>query len=297
MGCLNSNQNFKHWFGNIHLSGPCNRACYFCIGQHMMELDRFNNLDVFPLTNLDKFIEKCNLKGITEVNLTGSNTDPALYSPLTKLCNYLKERIPNCKIGVRTNGVRYRDQFYDSKGNTIDKISISVTSLNPNIYKKTMGGEIPIENIKDLVYGNPSGKIKFNIVLCPELLMINEAGKTDLMQTIERFSQLFKHKKIRVNVRQPYGQPRIPNPFEIMGLRPESYIFGNPSYILFDVPVTVWDVHFTEVESVNLYANGVVSESYPVTLGHHPVLGEVRGQENFEKSGRIREQWLTYSQR
>ena len=59
MGCLNADSGFSHWFGNIHLSGPCNRACYFCIGQHMMALDPFNNLDEWPLVGLDDFVRKC----------------------------------------------------------------------------------------------------------------------------------------------------------------------------------------------------------------------------------------------
>lgn len=56
MGCLNSDGSFSHWFGNIHLSGPCNRKCYFCIGQHMMALDGENNLDTWPLKNIDGFV-------------------------------------------------------------------------------------------------------------------------------------------------------------------------------------------------------------------------------------------------
>lgn len=63
MGCLNSEGKFEHWFGNIHLSGRCNRSCYFCIGQHMMVLDKYNVLDKFPLDGLDEFVKQCQEKG------------------------------------------------------------------------------------------------------------------------------------------------------------------------------------------------------------------------------------------
>lgn len=53
--------------------------------------------------------------------------------------------------------------------------------------------------------------------------------------------------------------------------------------------VTYWDVHYVEVESVNLYANGLVSETYPVTAGHHPT-GFVLDQSHFGV-GRQSEQW------
>jgi hypothetical protein len=60
MGCLNDDPNhpFPHFFGNIHLSGPCNRSCYFCIGQHMMALDQENSLKRIP-TNIGKFLREC----------------------------------------------------------------------------------------------------------------------------------------------------------------------------------------------------------------------------------------------
>src|SRR3990172_8839296 len=106
MGCLNSTGQFEHWFANIHFSGPCNRACYFCIGQHMMALDSLNNLDTWPLKNLDEFIQACKERDISEINLTGSNTDPLLYRHISKLHDYLEHHIPNLVLGVRTNGVR-----------------------------------------------------------------------------------------------------------------------------------------------------------------------------------------------
>src|SRR5437762_5702074 len=104
MGCLNSEGQFFHWFANIHLSGPCNRACYFCIGQHMMELDPLNNLNLWPLKNIDEFLDCCLDKDVNEINLTGSNTDPLLYNHIPELKAYLEENIPNLIFGIRTNG-------------------------------------------------------------------------------------------------------------------------------------------------------------------------------------------------
>lgn len=44
----------------------------------------------------------------------------------------------------------------------------------------------------------------------------------------------------------------------------------------------------------NLYANGVISETYPITKGHDPVEGKVEDQGHFQKSGRVRDQWLNH---
>lgn len=280
MGCLNSDQ-AKGWhnFANIHLSGPCNRSCYFCIGQHMMALDPFNNLDTWPLENLDTFITMCYAHHVQEVNLTGSNTDPLLYKHIPELVDELRFKIPGVRLGLRTNGVlavKKIDLF-----RMFDKASISITSFNPEVYKLTMGqGEPPdLDTIMELA---PEVELKVNLVLCPELL------HGDLYKSLDELAYLGVRK---VNLREPYGQPHIGDP--LAKRTPKGHLFGMPIYNWKGMSVMYWDVHFVEVESVNLYANGVVSETYPVTLGHHPIFGQVLSQDHFEKSGRQFQQWVS----
>lgn len=288
MGCLNSNKNFPKWFGNIHLSGPCNRKCVFCIGQHMMALDPYNNLDLWPLTSLDLFIAECAKHNINEVNLTGSNTDPLLYKHVYLLREYLDKRIPNLKFGLRTNGAD--DKSFIRNIDAFDKLSISITSFDPDIYKATMGCGSPPDLSKLLGYLTTQD-VKINIVLCPEIYNNDSANwyDTDLSETLFYLSTFSQVK--RVNVRRAYGQPALQNPFN--GFQPECYTLGNPTYRIYGLQITLWDVHYTEVESVNLYANGIVSTTYPVTAGHHPT-GEVKGPEQFKTWGRKNEQWLRY---
>lgn len=289
MGCLNSNGQFNHWFGNIHLSGPCNRKCVFCIGQHMMALDPYNNLDVWPLVNIDQFVAECAKHNINEINLTGSNTDPLLYKHIFELREYLDKRVPNLKFGLRTNGADL--QKFTSNIEAFDKLSISITSFNPDIYKATMGvGKPP--DLKELTRWVEDKDVKINIVLCPEVFE-NYVGynwrDTDLFKTLKYIAKF--PNIVKINVRRAYGQPALQNPFA--NFQPEKYVFGNPSYNIYGLQVTIWDVHYTEVESVNLYANGIVSTTYPVTAGHHPS-GDVKGPENFKTWGRKNEQWLKY---
>lgn len=275
MGCLNANKGFGHWFGNIHLSGPCNRCCYFCIGQHMMALDPLNNLHDWPMKNIDLFIEKCKEHGITEVNLTGSNTDPMLFEYHSELTTLLRRELgPDTVLGLRTNGVIYNPDVWA----LYDKGSISITTLDPVLYKHTMGcGTPPIENIKKiLALGKP---VKANVVLTAETV------KEDIVDTLNGLADMGFEK---INVREPYGQAHVGNPMSL--LRPDGEVLGMPMYKLFDAEVVYWDVHYCEVESVNLYANGNISELYPVSQGHHET-GEVKSQGNFT-TGRHRKQWV-----
>src|ERR1700761_4764018 len=134
MGCLNSDQGFEHWFGNIHLSGPCNRSCYFCIGQHMMALDRFNVLDTYPLPGFSEFVKQCRARKVKTINLTGTNTDPSLYRFQDALSHAI--HVAGFDMGLRTNGARYVPGVYDH-------VSLSITSLDPTLYRLTMGQGSP----------------------------------------------------------------------------------------------------------------------------------------------------------
>jgi len=244
----------------------------------MPGLEAIDNLGTWPLPGMDEFIASCRSHGVKEINLTGSDTDPLLYQHLPAFCKFLREEIPGVVLGVRTNGVLAlaRKDLWT----LFDKGSISITSLDPEIYVKTMGSGSPPDLKEILAIPCSLGEhLKVNIVLCPE-------NQGDLLTTIGKLAILGIAK---VNLREPYGQPHIGNPLDV--LIPEGMRLGMPYYNVFGVDVMYWDVHYVEVESVNLYANGNVSETYPVTAGHDRVLGKVEDQAHFDHSGRQFEQW------
>lgn len=295
MGCLNSNTGFSHWFANLHFSGVCNRACYFCIGQHMQALDPIDNLNAWPLPGMDEFLEKCREHNIKEINLTGSNTDPLLYKHLKTLTEFLREQIPGAVLGIRTNGVK--EESCPELLDLFDKASISITSFNPEIYKQTMGKGSP-PNLKKMLARHPNVRFKANVVLCPETVDTwphkgeSPADFADLGGTLRKLYLLGFD---TVNLREPYGQSHIGDPLvgaDASWCKKTSDVFGMPSYLWGDreMKVTYWDVHYVEVESVNLYSNGIVSVTYPVTKGHCPDTGKVQDQANFS-TGRHFQQW------
>lgn len=285
MGCLNSGHGFEHWFANIHLSGPCNRSCYFCIGQFMMGLDPYNTLDTFPLPNLEVFLDECVEKEVKDINLTGTNTDPLLYKHTGELVEYIRKKVPNASVKIRTNAVKKNLsdlQYYDAG-------SVTICSFDPEIYKKMMGrGEPPklsriMENTEDW------DDLKVNIVLGPE-----NVGD-DLAKTLNILSN---YNIPRVNLREPYGQPHVGDPLHSKYDHLEiGKVLGNPTYCWTDdMVVTYWDVHYTHVESINLYANGNISRDYPITRGHDEKEGEVKDQSQFTH-GRKRKQWVSEQKR
>jgi hypothetical protein len=281
MGCLNDEGQFSHWFGNIHLSGPCNRSCYFCIGQHMMALDKENNLNQIP-KNIGKFLRECMERNVREICMTGTNTDPLLYKKTFELLDYIRYIMNNkVPLAIRTNAVLYDKQVFGS----YDKASITICSFDPEIYVKMMGSGKP-PDLAMILANHPNMDIKINVVMGPE----NVNGGKDVPDIFKTLEILQGMNVRRVNLREPYGQPHIGDP---LAKSPATYVkqvLGMPNYNWGGVSVTYWDVHYVEVESVNLYANGKVSLTYPITAGHDPS-GKVLPQIMFP-GGRIQEQWL-----
>jgi hypothetical protein len=232
----------------------------------MMALDPLNNLDVWPLKSIDHFLNECGRRTVREVFVTGSNTDPLLYRHTEALTSYLRQFgfIP----GVRTNGIGDLAPL-----RCYAKGSLTVCSLDREINEAMMGG--PPADVRAVQVALPD--LKINIVLGPEN---RETARADC----HRFAAIGI---TRVNLREPYGQPHVGNPINDL---PVGYVYENPTYRIGGALVTYWDVHTTEVESVNLYASGRVSCDYPISRGHAND-GEVHPQEHFEH-GRHQEQWV-----
>ncbi len=97
-----------------------------------------DNLHTFPLKGLDRFVEQLREHGITQISLTGTNTEPQLYAYESELRSILRERIPGVKISLHTNGllvlrkIEVFNQYYD-------RAAISFPSFQPDTYHKLTG--------------------------------------------------------------------------------------------------------------------------------------------------------------
>ncbi len=256
-----------------------------------MSLDSENNLDTWPLLGIDKFISDCNERGVKEVFVTGTNTDPLLYKHTYELTHKLRSELKtkDVKIGIRTNGALWNSHnpmyLYDCG-------SITICSFDKWIYNKMMGGVSYPPDIASIVYTCRESfrweePPKVNVVLGPENCGLTLRASGDILNTIFRCNYAGVK---RINLREPYGQPFVGNPLTLFDHLRIDDVYGMPTYDFCGTHVTYWDVHYCEVESVNLYANGRVSHDYPITRGHSDD-GVVKDQSNFTY-GRHNEQWV-----
>lgn len=233
-------------FANILFSGVCNLRCIHCIGKRLIHKNLPENLDQFPVINIDEFIFRLKHTGIREISVTGTNTDPMLYRHQEKLLQYLRKATSgNVRISLHTNGLlisRNPDIF-----NLYDRATISMPSFRNSTYRKITGKKIPDIN---LMFNSVKIPVKLSFLLCDE-------NEKEISEYIERCKSLGIG---RIVIRNLYGENKERNPFS--GLKPIDYFMNNPVYHIAGVEATLWNFSNTQANCINLFSDGSISDSY-----------------------------------
>ncbi len=236
-------------FANILFSGRCNLRCPHCIGLTQNLLAMPNNLNTFPLKGLEKFVNELNRYGVTQVSLTGTNTDPQLYAYEPELIEYLHKRIPRVKISLHTNGMlamRKMEIF-----NLYDRATISLPSFDPDTCQKMIGRA----QVLDLPGIVQASKIPLKIST-----LVTEHNIDEIPSIMARCRELGISRMV---LRKLYSETHHWNLFP--DLEPIRYFARNPLYDVCGMEVTVWDFSASTVRCLNLFSDGFISQEYHLT--------------------------------
>jgi molybdenum cofactor biosynthesis enzyme MoaA len=240
-------------FANILFAGPCNLRCPYCIGQQLNPGLNQNNLDLFPLQNIDQFVYLLQQNKIAEITFTGTTTDPQLYRHEARLLAWLRERLPRqTQFSLHTNGqlaLHKIDTF-----NQYNRVSLSLPSFNPHTYWK-MTGRKRMPNLSEIMR-QANVPVKVSCV-------INEHNIREAEEFLDRCGQIGIK---RVVFRQLYGDTRRWNIFP--RLTPVATYHGNPVFSYHGIQVTLWDFHQTHSRSLNLFSNGLINPHYLLASAH-----------------------------
>jgi molybdenum cofactor biosynthesis enzyme MoaA len=236
----------KYDFANILLSGRCNLRCPHCIGHNQTLRGMPENLSQFPLNGLDRFISALCRYGITQISLTGTNTDPQLYAYEPELIAYLRQRIAGVKISLHTNGIlalRKMEVF-----NRYDRATISLPSFALTTYRQMTGRTA----VLDLAAIMNAATIPVKIST-----LLTEQNIHEIPSIIMRCRELGISRMV---LRRLYDETRAWHVFP--DLQPIRYFAGNPVYEVDGLEVTVWDFATSQVRCLNLFSDGSISQEY-----------------------------------
>ena len=238
-------------FANILFSGPCNRACPWCIGKAMPARVNGDNLDAFPPRNLAGFIAAVNEHGVRDVVLTGTISDPQLYRHEARLVDVLRARLhPAARLSVHTNGVLALRKLEVLR--RYDRACISFPSFDPERYRRLMGSGRPPDLAA--IVARAGIPIKVSAVVTAD-------NEDDLDGFLRRCQGVGVR---RLVLRRLFGDHR---PFPaLQGLRPTGSFKGNPVFELDGMEVTLWRFDETrDMRSLNLFSDGTLGTSYLLT--------------------------------
>lgn len=129
----------------ISLTDRCNLACTYCMPDG--DIKHIPNKDVLTLNEVVEIVKKAAKLGIDKVRLTGG--EPLLRNDIVEMCKKLKSIEGINELSLTTNGIFLNKYAKQLKNAGLDRVNISLDTLNPDKYKQiTKHG-----NLQDVLKG------------------------------------------------------------------------------------------------------------------------------------------------
>lgn len=258
----------KYSFANINLIGKCNADCYFCLGKDIdEELSKQNQMGIHfsQWENLDLYLDQCEAYGVQKIYLTGENTDPLIYKYVGELIDYVQ----GCgfHVGIRNNGyLALRQMVHINRCK--DEIGYSVNAISPEANLKLMGrSDIP--NWKKII---PATKNPRTSIIVSRY---NQHEFFDIVQFLSQFENI-RYIQARCIVSETRNDEMIEDQEAFEALHEEvksrfalvETFHGASIYNIFGMKVSFWKNWNTNINALNYFSDGTISESYFIISGY-----------------------------
>ena len=246
-------------FANILLSGPCNLRCPHCVGRALTRGADRNNLDRFPLAGLDSFCTALGAAGVSQVALTGTNTDPLLYKHHLRLLAHLRREVPGLRVSLHTNGVLALARM--DIVNSYQRVCVSLPSFHAATCRDMTGRAVAL----DLVEMVRRCRVPLKVST-----LVTRHNAAEVPQMVDRCRELGIRRMVLRKLYLPGGGAAGQQAWrQVLGwVRDFSRVGtfgGNPVLDAGGVELTLWDFERTQLRCLNLFADGTVSSEYELT--------------------------------
>lgn len=157
------NKNNRINYLRLSLTDRCNLNCLYC---DPVNKDKFfNKKDILTYEQMIRIIRFFSLLGVDTLRITGG--EPLIKKDITTLIKMIKIIRDIKDISLTTNGVELKNYAKDLKCSGLDRINISLNSLEAQTYK-TITGEDKLDDVLaglDTALSEGFTLIKLNVVL------------------------------------------------------------------------------------------------------------------------------------
>lgn len=160
---LIDNFNRKHDYLRVSLTDRCNLSCIYCPSYVESRFNKKTNYN-----NIINIIKLLSEVGISKVRFTGG--EPLLCENIGDIISQTK-KIKNIKeVCITTNGVLLKKWIFYLKSSGLDRINVSLDSLNPKRFKSITKSDKFYDVLDGIYMAISYGfKLKINVVLLKDL--------------------------------------------------------------------------------------------------------------------------------
>ena len=147
----------------LSVTDLCNYRCIYCMPQE--GVCKKHHADMLTIEEMTEIVRAAHALGINKVRLTGG--EPLVRKGLITLCRNIKAIDSAIELGITTNGSLLSPIAKELKAAGVDRLNISLDSLDPETFNKITRGGDPQEVLSGIKAAQDAGfeNIKINTVL------------------------------------------------------------------------------------------------------------------------------------
>ena len=200
----------------ISLTQKCNFRCLYCMPK--VPFDYTPDEKLLSFDELFLFVKLAIDEGIKKIRLTGG--EPLLRENLHEFIKMIKDYAPHIDLALTTNGFLLKNSAFDLKNAGLERINISLDTLNPQKVKKLAQREVLDEVLAGIEAALQCGlKVKLN---CVALKGFNDDELPGLLEFAKNKGAQIRFIEFMEN-HHAYGQLKGLNSGEILEILGKEY--------------------------------------------------------------------------
>jgi len=133
----------------ISVTDRCNFRCVYCMPKEVFDADYafLPHGEVLTFEEIVRLAKLFRAQGMEKVRLTGG--EPLLRKGIDRLVAMLREALPSLDLTLTTNGSALKAQARALKAAGLDRITVSLDSLDDATFKKMNDVDFPVQRVLD----------------------------------------------------------------------------------------------------------------------------------------------------